>query len=107
MLLDLNLALYRDGLHDRHVHLEPAYLSGMETIVSNVGDLDHGERSALERVVGHALGESQRLIIQVMTLEPPAPAKSTTGAPADLPEWSDVYAGLSDDEIDDLDAAIR
>src|SRR4051812_32508402 len=40
-----------------------------ETVYRNVGDLDRNDRSALERVVGHALGESQRLVIQVMTLE--------------------------------------
>jgi len=78
----------------------------METIVRDVGDLDHGDRSALERVVGHALGEGQRLIIQVLTPERPA-AEPPAGELPDLPEWTDVYAGLSDAEIDDLDAAIR
>ena len=78
----------------------------METIVRDVGDLDHGDRSALERVVGHALGEGQRLIIQVLTAERPA-AEPPAGELPDLPEWTDVYAGLSDAEIDDLDAAIR
>ena len=79
----------------------------METIVRNVGDLDRGDRTVLERVVGHSLGESQRLIIQVMALEKPASGQSPTGSLPDLPEWSDVYAGLSDAEIDELDAAIR
>ena len=79
----------------------------METIVRDVGDLDRGDRSALERVIGHALSESQRLIIQVLTVELPRPAKIAAGALPDLPEWTDVYAGLSDAEIDELDAAIR
>jgi hypothetical protein len=79
----------------------------METIVRNVGDLNRGDRSALERVVGHSLGESQRLIIQVMTVERSAPATSPIGTIPDLPEWTDIYAGLSDAEIDELDAAVR
>ena len=33
----------------------------MDSIVRNVGDLDKTDRSALERVVGHALGENQRV----------------------------------------------
>ena len=75
-------------------------------LTRNVGDLDRSDRSALERVVGHTLGESQRLIIQVMSLEKPT-AQTPAGTQPDLPEWSDVYAGLIDTEIDDLDAAIR
>jgi hypothetical protein len=78
-----------------------------ETVVRNVGDLDRTDRSALERVVGHALGESQRLVIQVMTLELPVSPPQPAGALAELPEWADVYKGLNDAEIDDLDAAIR
>ena len=77
----------------------------MEIISRDVSDLDRADRAVLERVVGHALGEGQRLIIQVMTGEPATPSPATT--PADLPEWCDVYAGLSDAEIDDLDTAIR
>ena len=76
----------------------------METLILNVRELDQFDRSVLERLVGHQLRESERLVIQVMKAgveEPAAP-------PADdgLPAWSDVYEGLSDSEIDDLDAAI-
>src|SRR5438874_269671 len=56
--------------------LEPfpalGYDAVMETIVRTVGDLDQSVRSALEQVVGHALGEGQRLVIQVLANEPPA-----------------------------------
>jgi len=79
----------------------------METISRNVADLDRADRSVLERVVGHTLVESQRIIIQVLTPESATPPQPRSGALTDLPEWCDVYAGLSDAEIDDLDAAIH
>jgi len=42
----------------------------METVVRNVRDLDQIDRSALERVVGHQLGEGQQLVIQVVPVSP-------------------------------------
>jgi hypothetical protein len=79
----------------------------METIVRDVGDLDRSDRSALERVVGHALGENQRLVIQVMTPDVNKEQAQPSGSLPDLPEWADVYKGMTDEEINDLDAAIR
>jgi hypothetical protein len=76
----------------------------METLVRNVRDLDQPDRFALERVVGHPLGESQRLVIQVVNAGVEEPVART--ADDELPAWSDVYGGLSDSEIDELDAAI-
>jgi hypothetical protein len=38
----------------------------METVVRNVRDLDQTDRSALERVVGHELGDGQQVVIQVV-----------------------------------------
>ena len=76
----------------------------METVVRKIRDLDQTDRSALERVVGHQLRESQELVIQVIsvTVEPP-----TTPQPAgELPAWCRVYDGLTDAEIDDLDSSI-
>lgn len=60
----------------------------METLIRNVRDLDQSDRSALERLVGHQLRESERLVIQVMSTGVEEPAR-----PADdeLPAWSDVY----------------
>ncbi|HEV7223522.1 MAG TPA: hypothetical protein VGN42_12525 [Pirellulales bacterium] len=76
----------------------------METIVRNVRDLDQTDRSALERVVGRQLGESQQVVIQVMNgaVEP----AGTPIAEDQLPAWCDVYEGLSDARIDELDGAI-
>lgn len=69
----------------------------METIIRHVRDLDASERSALEQLVGHSLHENQQLVIQVMTLSIPGrqPAASATT----LPDWCNVYQGLTEDEI--------
>jgi hypothetical protein len=77
----------------------------METLVRNVRDLDESDRSALERVLGHQLRESQRLVIQVMSVPLGQPA-ATRLAGDELPAWCDMYEGLSESEIDNLDASI-
>lgn len=76
----------------------------MEPVIRNVRDLDPTDRSALERVVGRQLAESQQLVIQVLSgaVEPPA----VPTAEDQLPAWSDVYEGLSVAQIDELDEAI-
>lgn len=75
----------------------------METVFRHVGELDQSDRSALERVVGHSLSEAQQVIIQV-TNDPPKP----NGQPAlgQLPEWCNVYEGLTNEQIDVLDRSI-
>lgn len=77
----------------------------METIIRNVGDLNQTDRSALERVIGHAFGQSQQIVIRVMAVD--ETAEPPPNAQGELPEWTDVYQGLSKAEVDDLDAAIR
>ena len=77
----------------------------METVTRNVRDLPRNDRSALERVVGHKLRESEQLVIQVMSLAVEETAK-TSLATGELPDWCDLYQGLSDPEIDELDQAI-
>lgn len=72
----------------------------MEILVRNVRDLDHTDRSALERVVGHELQETQQVIVNIVNLNPGTHEAST--AP-----WGNIYDGLSDEEIDRLDSAIR
>lgn len=78
----------------------------METVVRHVRDLDHQDRSALERVVGHTLGESQQLVIQVtgdLPNQSPNGESVTTGQ---LPGWCHIYEGLTEQEIDELDSSI-
>jgi hypothetical protein len=48
----------------------------METIVRNIGELNAGDRSAIERLVGRPLSENQRLVIRVMNVDL---AKEETG----------------------------
>ena len=73
----------------------------------NVRDLDQSERSVMERVVGHQLRETQQIIVNIVNIDL-APASSTIGdSVSDVPESWKIYDGLSDDEIDTLDAEIR
>jgi len=52
----------------------------METVFRNVRDLDPIDRSALERVVGHQLVESQQLVIQVMPVSAEQPETADEAA---------------------------
>ena len=78
----------------------------METIIHNFGALDEAGRSAAETLVGHSLAENQQLVIQIVNQDAPAVKAASTTAPDQLPEWCDVYAGLSDGEIATLEQAI-
>jgi hypothetical protein len=76
----------------------------MKMSVHNVRDLTSEQHSVAEQLVGHALCENQRIVIQVLdgdiAVQPPA---TSTGK---LPEWCNVYAGLSDEEIAKLEESI-
>lgn len=76
----------------------------METIIRNVGDLTRQDVSALERVVGHQLRESHQLVIQIVSVSVPGAKQPSPSS--NLPEWCGVYEGLTDSEIDELDASI-
>lgn len=82
------------------------YTYHVETIVHNVRDLNTNERSAVERLVGHTLRENQQLVIKVvnLALETEEPGNGT--GEDRLPDWCNVYEGLSDDEIAILERAI-
>ena len=79
----------------------------MESIVRNIREIDVADRQALEHVIGQRLGDHQQLIIQVTTVSEQAAA---VGAPpaagGGLPTWCNVYEGLSDDQIDQIESAI-
>lgn len=81
----------------------------MEDVVRNVRDISVEDRRSLEHVVGSQLQDNQQIIIQVMTLnnEPAAtPSESTGAAAAGLPDWCNVYEGLSDEQIAEVETDI-
>jgi hypothetical protein len=79
----------------------------METVIRNVGDIDAQDRQALEHVLGQRLRENQQLVIGIVDLHVSSDTASgwANGTPS-LPEWCNVYAGLSDDDIDDIEKTI-
>jgi hypothetical protein len=83
----------------------------METVIRNVGEIDAHDREALEHVLGHALRENQQVVIRIVNLPgqtEPVPAAAINGAngSATLPEWCNVYDGLTEDEIADMEKTI-
>jgi hypothetical protein len=78
----------------------------METVVHNIRDLTGDERTAAEQLVGHALRENQQLVIQVVTLDLGVAPSCGIAGEAKLPEWCNVYEGLSDAEIAEIEKSI-
>ncbi|HEX3655316.1 MAG TPA: hypothetical protein VHV55_05910 [Pirellulales bacterium] len=68
----------------------------MENHTVNVRDLDPGDRAVFERVIGRPLHENEQMMIQLVGADA---STSPDGATAHMPEWSDVYNGLSDEEV--------
>lgn len=71
----------------------------METVTRNVRDIAAAERTVLEGVIGQKLADDQQVVIHVVSLPPPAAEE--------VPPWWNVYEGLSDEDVDRLDGAIR
>ena len=65
-------------------------------------------RSAFRRraLVGHALRENQQLVVQVVNLDLATARPAHGTAEGKLPEWCNVYAGLTDEEIAGLEKTI-
>ena len=78
----------------------------METSIHNFGALSQVGRSAAETLVGHALAENQQLVIQIVNLDAAPAGEIAALDPEQLPEWCNVYAGLSDEQIATLEQAI-
>lgn len=81
----------------------------METITRNVKDIGSEDRRALEHVIGAHLAENQQIVINVVNLDISPPKQESVDMPTDqeVPAWWKVYEGLSDEEVDRLDQAIR
>ncbi len=77
----------------------------MEQIARNVGDLGKEERKVYETALGQPLREDQQVILSVVTpREPVGVSKDANASP--LPDWCNVYEGLSDSEISDLETVV-
>jgi hypothetical protein len=79
----------------------------MEKTIRNVRDIHTEDRHALERLIGKSLAEDEQVIISVARLNAASPDKPFASASQQVPEWWKVYEGLSDEEVDRLDQAIR
>ncbi len=78
----------------------------MLDFIRNVSEIGSSDRQALERLLGRQLRENQQLIIHVVSIdiEPTSTAEQPQGG--GLPDWLNVYDGLSDQEIADLEGAV-
>jgi hypothetical protein len=72
----------------------------METVVYIIGDLTDSNRRAAELLVGHSLTERQQIRIEVT--DPAAASHPVGGDDQALPDWFNVYEGMSSEEIDDI-----
>lgn len=77
----------------------------MESIIRGVSALDDAQRHTLEHVIGRELRENQRLVIQVVNLDlaPESPSPGGTPTAGRLPDWCNVYEGLSEQQIEEID----
>ena len=79
----------------------------MENIERNVRDIDAVDRDALEHVVGQALRDNQRLIIQIAEVDVGGEVSGNNHQqPKALADWTNVYEGLNDQEIEEIEAVI-
>ena len=86
----------------------------MESITRNVRDIPSGELRLYETVLGAKLRENQQVIIQVIGLgeqvQEPVSSPEKEGdhaAPGvTLPDWCNVYEGLSEAEISDVESVV-
>ena len=83
----------------------------METTTRNVWELPSDERAVYEAALGQKLRENQQVILKVITLNAGETETQATGTPAQvpaghLPDWCNVYEGLSDEQIEEVEKVI-
>jgi hypothetical protein len=88
------------------------YNTSVDNIVLNVRDIDSRDRQSLEHVLGLPLSEHQQVVIRVVDAQERVSSAAEPGSAGEqpdskVPEWWKVYEGLSDEEVDRLDQAIR
>jgi hypothetical protein len=80
----------------------------MSEVIRNVADIDSSDRQALEHMLGANLTDDQQVIISVVSRD----ACASKGPGAERPvqsldDWTHVYDGLSDDEVEAVDAIAK
>jgi hypothetical protein len=78
----------------------------MESIIRNVAEIDAADRQALEHVVGRQLRENEQIVIQIENTKASSPAANGAPSPGKLPAWCNVYEGLSDAEVAELERVV-
>ena len=71
----------------------------MESITKNVRDISPPDKLALEHVIGQPLTE--QVIIQIYSIDLRSePTTTETKSAQGLPDWCNVYAGLTDKQVE-------
>jgi hypothetical protein len=70
----------------------------------DVVSLDASHRRALEEVIGCELAANQRVTISIS--DDAAPSSAPKPAQS-LQDWTAVYEGLSDDDVDEIDRIVK
>jgi hypothetical protein len=78
----------------------------MESITLYVADIGIDDRQALEHVVGQQLSENQQVVIHIVSREVPSAETSNKQSSGSLPEWCNVYEGLSDQQVSELEQVV-
>jgi hypothetical protein len=75
----------------------------MDEVTRNVAEIEPADRRALEHVFGLPLRDDQQVVVRVESRSVPEEPKANGDQEAAdemaLPDWCNVYEGLSDDEI--------
>lgn len=83
------------------------YTRSMKTLVKSVKDMEAAERSTIERIVGERLEDNQRLFIRITDdLQNAVNSKVNGKVESELPEWCNIYEGLSTHEVEKLSDSI-
>jgi hypothetical protein len=70
----------------------------MESVICSVKDIETVDRRALEHVIGRRLADDQQLVIHVVSADVSCTRAATASGTVTLPDWCNVYEGLSDEE---------
>jgi hypothetical protein len=81
----------------------------MDAVIRKVRDLEERDRHVLERVLGRTLHENQQIVVQIVTLggnKAQSPTASNQPGSDELPDWCNVYEGLTAEQVADLESVI-